>query len=122
MFAEVSDAQIAIWIAVFTALFTCANKAWDSWLNFKRDIEMKKNTQVTVEAKQEATEAKEIASQTKTAINGRMDELLVAERAKAHAEGLAQGRAEAQKALIDAKVAESVVAVKIAEAAESKMS
>jgi len=122
MFAEVSDAQIAIWIAIFTALFTCFNKAWDSWLNFKRDVEMKRNTEVTVEAKQVATEAKNIAKETKTAINGRMDELLKSEIAKAHAEGLAQGRKEAAQAIVEAKVVEATVNAKLAEAAETKIS
>lgn len=55
----------------------------------------------TDEAKNAAATAKNVAAETRTMINGRMDQLLVIERDKAFAAGRAEGIATVSKVVAD---------------------
>lgn len=86
MFAEADPNSIAMWTAIsaiITAIIGAALTAFNSWLSYKLKLMMKDNTELT--------------AQTKEAVNGRMDELLIAARKLSHEAGLRQGKAEAAK-------------------------
>lgn len=86
------------WIAFFASLpatITAAGAAIAVVLkSWQIEHKIDDNTKITQQARNSAASAASEASQMKTAVNGRMEELLKAEREKAYAEGYAKGKQE----------------------------